>query len=300
MRLRAAFVCALVCSGQTPEKWEYVGKPLVVSSRCTIEAVQNANLSCTAEQPCPLFLELSEVEIVGNRVIVTGNLHTSSRTLESILLVSEDGGRTWAEPLARIPTAVVDRIQFYDFETGWISGHVMQEQPRDAFFLLTRDGGRTWHKRTVYGESRVGAIEQFFFDSRTHGSMLFDKLGGGETGMRHELYESMTGGESWSIRQVDSKPIPFRAGKTPDAGWRLRVDAKAKAYMIERKQESGWHTVASFLVAAGECAPVEVQSPEQPPDPATPSATELQQPATPKPAERRPPPSLQRKRVPQP
>ena len=185
---------ALAQTPESPPKLEYAGKPLAITAACTPEQVQGVGLSCSAENPCPLFLELSSVEFVGNRVVLTGNLHTSSHTLESVLLTSEDSGHTWTEPYPRIPASVLDRIQFFDFEMGWINGHVLEKIPRDAFFLLTSDGGRTWSKRPLYGETRAGAIEQFYFDSRSHGMLLFDKSQPGENGMRHEMYESMTGG----------------------------------------------------------------------------------------------------------
>ncbi len=243
-------------------RMEYAGKPLLTGAQCTMASVQAAGLNCTADDPCALFLELAAVELIGDRLLVTGNLHTSSATLETILLASEDLGRTWTEAHPRIPSAVLDQVQFLDFELGWISGHVLEKQPRDAFFLLTRDGGRTWLERPVYGEPHPGAIEQFWFDSRTHGTMLFDKGQGGETGMRHELYESMTGGEGWSLRQVDSKPIALKKPPATAPAWRLRPDNRLKAYVVERNAANRWQPVASFAIAAGECKPPPPPEPE--------------------------------------
>ena len=272
MRLLISIALAAALYGQTPApqtKLEYSGKPLTVGSKCTADMVQSIGLSCTAQDPCPLFLELSDVELVGNRVLLSGNLHTSSATLESLLLVSEDLGRTWGEGHARLASAVLDQIQFLDFELGWISGHVLERQPRDAFFLVTKDGGRAWSKRVVYGEPHPGSIEQFWFDSRSHGTMVFDKGSGGETGMRHELYESMTGGDSWDLRQVDSKPIPVKRPSVAAPGWRLRADSRLKAYVVERQSEGKWHAIASFAIAAGECRPAE---PDAEPEVVTPEA----------------------------
>src|SRR4051812_40680812 len=87
-------------------------KPVSIAGQCSAEVVENQSLSCSTDEPCPLFLELASVERVASRTLVTGNLHTGSQTLESVLLVSDDGGRTWTEPMTRIAGAVLDQIQF--------------------------------------------------------------------------------------------------------------------------------------------------------------------------------------------
>ena len=118
--------------------------------------------SCTAAEPCPVYVELTALEVIGPKVFVTGNLHTERSTLASLLVASEDGGRSWSEPAARIRTASLDQIQFIDFETGWISGQTVQGRPRDPFFLVTTDGGKSWRQRFVFDESHPGVIEQFW------------------------------------------------------------------------------------------------------------------------------------------
>ena len=117
MRLAAATVAFAGCLwAQTP--------PLMqVEGMCTPETVQALGLDCPADEPCPLFLDLADVAEVANRLVVSGNIHTGSETVDSVLLVSDDGGRTWSEGHARIRSAVLDRIQFIDFEAGWIAGH---------------------------------------------------------------------------------------------------------------------------------------------------------------------------------
>jgi hypothetical protein len=201
------------------------------------------------------------------KLFVSGNLHTSSATLESILLVSEDGGKIWTEAADRIPLASLDQIQFIDFENGWASGQVLMSLPRDPFMLITSDGGKTWRKRALYGETRPGAIEYFWFESRTHGKLLIDRGQTGDDGMRHELYETQTGGDSWTLRQVDSKPLNVKRAAPPPSDWRLRADAATKAYRVERRQADKWGTVASFLIDAGECKTPETILADPPPVP---------------------------------
>src|SRR5579862_4544883 len=85
---------------QTP--LENSGKPMRVVYECTEADTQAAGLGCSEEDPCPVYLELSNVDAVGNKIFVTGNLHTPMATLDSILLASENGGTSWTEPHPRL------------------------------------------------------------------------------------------------------------------------------------------------------------------------------------------------------
>ena len=231
-------------------------KPQRVALHCTEEEMNAAGLSCTAEAPCQVYLELSVVEPVGARIFLAGNLHTASVTLHSILLASADAGKTWSEPYERIRGAALDRIQFFDDSTGWIGGQTVQPLPRDPFFLLSTDGGATWRRRPVFAESRVGVIEWFRFDSRSNGALWIDRSQSGETGSLYERYESATGGESWMLREAVNRPPPRdpRAGER-DTGWRLTPDQATQSYRLERRGEGQWQTVAAFSIPTGECKP---------------------------------------------
>ena len=67
-------------------------RPIQIAAQCSAEAIQNLALPCTAESPCPLYVELAGVEQVASRIVLTGNVHTGTTTLESILLISDDAG----------------------------------------------------------------------------------------------------------------------------------------------------------------------------------------------------------------
>lgn len=264
-------------------------KPMSVMGICTPESVQNLSLPCSADEPCPLYLELAGIAETGPRLVVTGNIHTGSATVESVLFISDDGGNTWSEAHARLPSAILDQIQFADVETGWINGHLLVNVPRDAFFLLTTDGGRTWRRRPVTSEARTGAVEQFWFESKRSGRLALDRVRAAEDGLRYEAWESNTGGESWSIRQVDSRPVPFQKPAT-DPVLRLTTHAATRTHRLERKSGGQWVPFASFAVSAGECKPVEAA----PPDPEPPPPPE-EQPASPEPSKpARKPPSLKK------
>ena len=247
--LRPAALLAFVAflSAQTP--LENAGRPMRVSFECTEADTQAAALSCSEEDPCPVFLELSNVESAGNKIFLAGNLHTSTMTLYSILLASEDAGKIWMEPHPRVRFAGLDQIQFIDFQNGWIAGANLQSTPRDPFLLLTTDGGKTWRQRPIFEETRVAVIERFWFESRENGSLLMDARLDNNL---HELYETRTGGESWSMKQAGPGAIPFPVA-TKTSGWRLRADAATHSFDVEKSDGSRWQRVASFLVHVGAC-----------------------------------------------
>jgi hypothetical protein len=262
-RLAALAFCWIAAAQEPPAQpaappvLEYTGKPLVVPFKCTDEDIQLGGLTCSEEDPCPIYLELAAVGANANKIVVVGNLHSSSTTLFSTLLASEDGGRTWREPHDRIRAAAFDRVQFLDSDTAWAAGEKLQPLPIDPFLLLTTDGGRSWRQKTVFSESaenRLGTIQQFGFTAKDSGSLIIDR-GTGADGDRYELYESPDGGQSWSFKQSSSKPLALRRPPPVSTEWRLRVDSRTQSYRVERRSGERWSDVAAFAVKVGVCKP---------------------------------------------
>jgi hypothetical protein len=271
----------------TPSPIENKGQPMRLDFRCGEEDILHFGLTCDENDPCHVFLELSSVESAGTRIFVSGNFHTTSTTLASLLLVSEDGGRSWREPHERVRGAALDQMQFFDLEYGWVSGHTLSPLPRDPFLLTTNDGGKSWRRRPVSNEPKVGAIAQFWFTSRSHGVLLVDRTQTGEGGLRYELFETMTGGDSWAVKQASSSPIREKTfPEARDTGWRIRTDGALRGYRLEHREGERWTTVASFFIAAGECKVKEQQLTEPPPPAESPV---FQIPSRPPTANSRPP-----------
>jgi photosystem II stability/assembly factor-like uncharacterized protein len=240
-----------------PPVLENTGRPMRLPFSCTDEDIQSAGLTCTEEDPCPVYLELTTVDAVGTRIFLAGNLHSASVTLFSTLLASEDGGHTWREPFERVRSAGLDRIQFHDQETGWAAGEVLSPLPQDPFLLLTTDAGKTWRQRAIFGENaenRLGSIQQFVFTDKTSGSLIIDRGQGSETD-RYEMYESPDGGESWTVKETSSKPLRLRRPPPVVSDWRVRVDAPSQAFHVEHRQGERWGAVASFQVKLAACKP---------------------------------------------
>lgn len=227
---------------------QFSGSPMRVVFDCNEEDSREAGLTCSPDEPCPVYLELSGIESALSRMFVIGNLHTAETTLFSILLASDDGGKTWAEPMPRIRFGALEQIQFIDFEYGWIGGAILQGVPRDPFFLITTDGGKTWDRRPIFDDARFGVVEAFWFDSRSSGTLLID------TKLRHEIYTTQTGGSDWTLQRSSASPIPFtKERRTSEGPVRLRPDPSVHAYRIEKKQGEKWVSAAEFAIRVGEC-----------------------------------------------
>jgi hypothetical protein len=211
-------------------------------------------MSCSDADPCAIYLELNSVVPDGRKIVVAGDLHGSSATLGSILLLSDDAGATWREPAARIRGSSLDQLQFYSPQTGWAAGETQYPLPRDAFFLLTTDGGASWRQRAVDEEGSPGAVQRFWFDSAQHGEVIID-AGKASASGRYVTWESDTGGESWSLRGKSGQLPRLRrapaAVENPD--WRARPSRDGKAFQIEQRTGDAWIPIASFLIEVANC-----------------------------------------------
>ncbi len=250
---------------ETPALLHNDGKPMLIPFACTEEDMEWAGMTCSEEQPCPVYLELSAVENLGNRLIALGNIHNETTTLDSLILLSEDAGATWREPYERMRGVGVDHIQFLDFQNGWISGETLVPVSRDPFLLITSDGGKNWRLRPVVADGIGGGIQQFHFDSATNGALVLDRMQSSESS-RYQLYETPNGGETWMIRRTSERPLEIpRAAQAPaDSDWRIHADARSKSFAIEKRKDDHWSAVANFLVQIGVCKPVSRPAPAPP------------------------------------
>jgi hypothetical protein len=240
------------------------GDPMQVVYACAEDDLQFAGLSCTDDEACPIYLELSSVVSDGRKILVAGNLHSSAATLGSVLLLSDDSGATWKEPAARIRGSALDQIQFYNPQTGWAAGETQYPLPRDPFFLLTTDGGASWRQIPVGEEGSAGAVQRFWFDSAQHGEAIVDAGKASESG-RYLSYESETGGESWTLTGKRDQPPKLLHAPPPmeKPDWRLSPSKDGKAFQIERSADGRWTPVASFLIEVADCR-IHAEEPKEP------------------------------------
>ena len=236
-----------------PPVFEYDGKPITLPYHCSLDDVHWAGMTCSEDEPCPMYLELSSIEAVGERVFAAGNIHSDAVTLYSVLLSSGDGGHSWQIGPDSIRGAGLDRIQFLDALTGWISGQTLFPISQDPFFMLTSDGGKSWRLKPIFNDSHFGSIQQFTFESKTAGTVIVDNGAGSDTD-RYSRFETIDGGEVWSIKEESKKPLQLkRATNVPI--WRVRADAATRSYRVEHRTGNQWTTVAAFAVKLPPCKP---------------------------------------------
>ncbi len=204
-----------------------------------------------------MFLELSSAESAGTRLIAAGNIHAEAVTLYSVLLASDDAGKTWTEAFERVRGAGLDRIDPLDASTVWISGQELFPIPQNPFLLASSDGGKSWERKPVLNEAaenRFGSVQQFHFTGKHEGSLIVDRGPGNGSGATFVLYETRDGGESWQLKQESNRPLRIRQ-PLPAEEWRIRVESASRAYHIERRQGEKWIGVAAFSVNLDKCKP---------------------------------------------
>src|SRR6266700_442331 len=106
------------------------GDALRVPFTCAEDDLQAVGLLCTEDEPCAIYLELSALATAGKKLFLAGNLHSTSATISSVVLASDDSGATWKEPSPRLRGASLDQLEFYDPEHGWAAGEIQYPLPR--------------------------------------------------------------------------------------------------------------------------------------------------------------------------
>ncbi len=71
--------------------------------------------------------------------------------------------------------------------------------------MITADSGKSWRQRPLFEETRFGSIAQFWFETPAAGELIFDDSVG--KAIHHELHGTMTGGETWEVKQTSTKAL---------------------------------------------------------------------------------------------
>ena len=85
--------------------------------------------------------------------------------------------------------------------------------------------------------------------SATGGQLIFDDSVGKAT--YQELYSTMTGGESWEIKQKSTKVLASVRAFTER--WSVTAPMGSATYLIERIVNGKKESVARFLIHIGDC-----------------------------------------------
>jgi len=222
--------------------------PVHVDYTCTQADFDSFGLSCSEEQPCPVFFEVSAVDAFGSRIVVAGDIHTATTTLYGVVLTTEDGGAGWNEAITRPRSTAFEQLQIIG-DHGWLSGQRLEPLPKDPFLLITSDGGKNWRERPIFEETRFGSIAQFRFETTLSGELIFDDSVG--KAVHQELYATKTGGDNWDLRQTGTKALHLKP--VSDAAWIVTAPPGSKTYLIEHAVGGKKQAFARFLIHIGDC-----------------------------------------------
>jgi hypothetical protein len=221
-------------------------EPYRVPFACAEEDLQAAGMSCSEDDSCPIYLEINSIAPDGRKLYLAGNLHGTSATLASILLVSEDSGAGWKEPSPRVRGSALEQLEFYTLQDGWAAGEAQYPLARDPFFLITNDGGSSWRQVAVGEDGTAGAIQRFWFDSAQHGELI---------------------GSIWTLRGKSDQLPKLRSAPAsmdnPD--WRVRPSRDGKSYSVEQRDGTKWTSLSTLAIEVAKCTgkPDELKEPER-------------------------------------
>ncbi|HEX8846217.1 MAG TPA: YCF48-related protein [Pyrinomonadaceae bacterium] len=121
---------------------------------------------------------------------------------KGMLLVTEDGGKTWQTRPRPAEDALQD-VYFADEQNGWlvcersIYDLKTNDEPR-TYLLRTSDGGSTWKKINVIGKDVDARLVRALFTQEGRGWAF------GEGGL---LYTTRDGGENWERQLVPTRHL---------------------------------------------------------------------------------------------
>ena len=108
--------------------------------------------------------------------------------------------------------------------------------------------------KPVFTDNHFGFIQQFVFDSKSTGALIVDNGPGGDL-ERYARLETADGGETWSIKEQNKKPLQLKRPSAPAPAWRVRADAATRSYRIEHRVGNQWTAAAAFSVKLPSCKP---------------------------------------------
>ncbi len=159
-----------------------------------------------------------------NRGVIVGSvLNKSDRVIDSLVMRTDDGGKTWNRIVVPFKNELY-HLDFVNSSRGWIVGDL-------GMILMTNDGGKSW---MIQNSGTMRALYNVDFRDSKDGFAV----GGGGTILRTE-----NGGETWEIVRTDFAETFLRVDFASDKeGWIvgkngiiLRTSDKGKSWI---KQES--------------------------------------------------------------
>jgi photosystem II stability/assembly factor-like uncharacterized protein len=154
--------------------------------------------------------EFDDLSIVDkNNVWAVGQMRLPDGTrIESIILKSSDGGRSWNRQFADRGSYFFD-LCFVNSQTGWISG-------ADGLILKSTDGGKGWAKQ--YTGTKSTLVEISFIDSDC----------GWALASNGEVLRTTNGGLRWGANRIEIRGwVNYFSFGDRHQGWVVGEDSQA-------------------------------------------------------------------------
>jgi hypothetical protein len=132
-------------------------------------------------------------------VLLFGELRTPAASIRSLLLRSDDGGKSWREVMSPVYGSEVIEVFFHDAHVGWALVAWTTEGPGDLALYRSKDGGKSWRKISDIPKRHFSGwpISMRFSDGKNGMiKLLYDGSGDPRTDGLVTL-NTKNGGRSW-------------------------------------------------------------------------------------------------------
>ena len=229
-------------------------------ARCLMPAPKRicSGPACPAPKTSPVRFTSNSASVApdGRKIFLAGNLHSTSATLASVLLQSDDARRhmertSRAHPRERARSD----CSFTICEHGWAAGETQYPLPRDPFFLMTTDGGASWRQHLVGEEGSAGVGPALLV--RFRAARRTDRRCGQERPQAAAIFPTNPKPAA-KAGHCAARAISCRSSGARRRRLRIPTGAFApakdgKAYQIEQRAGEQVDAVASFLIEVANC-----------------------------------------------
>nr|BFE69006.1 hypothetical protein GCM10020092_023070 [Actinoplanes digitatis] len=152
------------------------------------------------------------------------------------LLLSHDGGDTFAPAKLHLPGGGAQAALFRDERRGWVAS----AGPGGITVARTSTGAATWSTTTIPTNSGIGALRLAFRDAN-HGALLA-QIATSKAFSRAELFTTADGGATWTARTA---PVVGDIAVDPDGRLRLTGGVGHDEVYTSTDDGRGWRRGAS-------------------------------------------------------